>query len=117
MKQEPAWRRYLHFWGPSAERDVDDEFRFHLEAKVEELRANGLGPAEARREAVRQFGPVAGARTECVEIEKTLQRRASRLEFLYGWWGDLRYSVRVLARAKGSTAAAILILAVAIGSS
>lgn len=44
----PAWRRYLRFWGANATKDVDDEFRFHLEMRV----------AQYRREiGVRRFDP------------------------------------------------------------
>jgi predicted permease len=116
MKREAAWRRYLRFWGANPEADVDDEFRFHLETKIEELRARGLSPAEARREALRQFGPVPAARAECIAVSRSLERRASRTEYLSGWYGDLRYAIRVLWKAKTSTAAAILILAVGIGA-
>ncbi len=116
MKREAAWRRYLRFWGPSAEDDVDDEFRFHLETRIQELRAHGLSAEAARREALRQFGPVAAARAECVAISRNRERRVSWIDYLNGWAGDLRYAVRVLRRAKASTAAAILILAVGIGA-
>jgi predicted permease len=116
MKREAAWRRYLRFWGANPEADVDDEFRFHLETKIEDLRARGLSPAEARREALRQFGPVPAARAECIAVSRSFERRASRTEYLSGWYGDLRYAIRVLYKAKTSTAAAILILAVGIGA-
>ena len=52
------WRRYVRFWGPDVDADVDDEVRFHLEMKAAELAARGLPPDEALREARRRFGPV-----------------------------------------------------------
>ena len=116
MKPEPAWRRYLRFWGASPERDVDDEFRFHLDARIDELRASGLGAEEARREAIRSFGPVAPRREECVAIGRSIERRKSWLDYANGWTGDVRYALRVLGNAKASTAATILILAVGIGA-
>ncbi|HTX34490.1 MAG TPA: ADOP family duplicated permease [Bryobacteraceae bacterium] len=111
MKREPAWRRYLRFWGANPAADVDDEFGFHLQTKINALRAAGWSEESARREAVRQFGPVAPVRAECVAISTSHQRRNSWIEYLHGWAGDLRYAVRVLRNAKASTAAAILILA------
>jgi predicted permease len=116
MKPEAAWRRYLRFWGANPEGDVDDEFRFHLETKIDELRTRGLSPQEARREALRQFGPIPAARAECVAVSRSLDKQRSRMEYLNDWYGDLRYAVRVLRKAKASTAAAILILAVGIGA-
>lgn len=116
MKREPAWRRYLRFWGANPEGDVDDEFQFHLETKINELEACGLSAEEARREALRQFGAVAAARAQCVAISKSRERRAALMEYLNGWACDLRYAIRILRKAKASTAAAILILAVGIGA-
>jgi putative ABC transport system permease protein len=116
MKREPMWRRYLRFWGPSAERDVDEEFGFHLETKIEELHAQGFSRQEARREALRQFGPVMAPRAECIAVSRTIEQRAWRIEYVRGWWADLRYAVRVLRKAKASTAAAMVILAVGIGA-
>jgi len=39
-----TWRRYLRFWRPNVERDVDDEMRFHLEMREREYVAAGLSP-------------------------------------------------------------------------
>lgn len=30
MREQPRWRRYLRFWGPDVEADIDDEIRFDL---------------------------------------------------------------------------------------
>jgi len=116
MKPEPAWRRYLRFWGGNPEGDVDDEFQFHLETKIDELRARGLSLEESRREALRQFGPIPAPRAECVAVSRSRDRQRSRTEYLNDWYADLRYAIRVLRKAKASTAAAILILAVGIGA-
>ena len=55
----PVWRRYLTFWRADVARDVDDELRFHLEERTADLIAIGLTPAEARRQALDEFGDVA----------------------------------------------------------
>jgi predicted permease len=117
MKPEPAWRRYLRFWGPDEGSDIDEEFRFHLQAKIDDLVAAGMPPEEARREAERQFGPVRAVRRECHAIAKGRQERASRAEYFAGWFRDLKYAIRVLLRSKASSATAVLILAVGIGAS
>lgn len=116
MKREPAWRRYLRFWGPEPASDVDDELQFHLQTKTEDLIAAGLSPDQARREALRQFGPLLPVRKECREISEGRQEKASRAEYFGGWMRDAKYAVRVLRRSKASSAAAILILAIGIGA-
>ena len=58
MKSEPFWRRYARFFGPDPAADVKDELRFHLEAKSDDLIAQGWSPEAARKEAERQFGDV-----------------------------------------------------------
>ena len=40
------------------ERELDDEVLAHLELAEHDARARGLDPAEARREALRQFGGI-----------------------------------------------------------
>jgi predicted permease len=116
MNREPLWRRYLRFWGQDPEADIRDEFTFHLEAKIDELVAGGMGHAEARQEAERQFGPVRGVQRECYRISKRRQDRVTLAEYFDGWWRDLHYSSRVLRRHKASTAVAVLIFAVGIGA-
>jgi len=34
---EAEWRRYLRFWHPSVDGDLDDELRFHFEERDEAL--------------------------------------------------------------------------------
>src|SRR5689334_10640901 len=56
------WRRYLRFWRPDPEADLDEEFRFHLETEVEELVAAGMTPERARAAALARFGDLDAAR-------------------------------------------------------
>src|SRR5204863_963887 len=99
-KHEPIWRRYLRFWGPAPARDVDDEFEFHIQSKVDELTAAGLPPDEARQEALRRFGPRGSVWEECYMISKRQVDSQSRIEYFAGWWRDLMYAARVLRKAK-----------------
>src|ERR1041385_4938866 len=116
MKHRPAWRRRLRFWGADADADIADEFRFHLQTKIDELRAGGLDAEAPRLEALRQFGPLDAPRAECAAISRESNRRASRWEYFDGCIRDLRYAVRVLLNAKASTLTAVLILSVGIGA-
>ena len=45
--ERPAWRRYLRFFGQDVEADVDDELRFHLEKRTQELVRRGMDPEAA----------------------------------------------------------------------
>ena len=53
MARIPIWRRYARLSGPDPVADVDDELRFHLETKIDDLVAQGWDRDEARREARR----------------------------------------------------------------
>ncbi len=53
----PWWERVQRrFDGERQRRELDGEIEFHLEALVDDLVAEGMDPAAARREAVRRFG-------------------------------------------------------------
>lgn len=90
MPRIQIWRRYLRFWGANPIADVDDEIRFHLETKIQELRESGLSEQDARTEALRQFGNLPSFRTQCEQIGKEQQKKMNRLESLSSWWQDIR---------------------------
>jgi hypothetical protein len=83
------------------ERDLDDELRFHLDARVEDLATRrNLSRQEARRLARLEFGSV--------EKYKEESREARGLRLIDALRGDLRYSVRQLRKYPVFTAAAVL---------
>ena len=87
--REPLWRRYLRFFGPDVDADVDDELRFHLEMRERSYRERGLPDAEARVAARRRFGDFEQhrrtLRRQDVEIEplhqRILEQGRQRVEF------------------------------------
>ncbi|HEX3867528.1 MAG TPA: permease prefix domain 1-containing protein [Gemmatimonadaceae bacterium] len=90
----PRWRRYPRFWRPDVQRDVDDELRFHLEMRLEELTAEGMGEADARTQALGEFGDVVAVRPGFVTIDHRPHRRRARSERLRDAMSDLSYTVR-----------------------
>ena len=97
-------------------RDLDDEVRFHLEARITELRARGLSGSEAEAEALRQFGDIEELRRYCGRVDRQGARRARVLEWLDQMEQDLYHTGRQIRRAPIFAAIAVLTLALGIGA-
>src|SRR5687768_8443453 len=87
---------------------LDEEIRFHVEQQTGKNVAAGMTPGEARRQALIRFGGVERIR------EST--RDVIRPALLQDCVRDLRHSARMLRRAPGFAAAALVTLAVGIGA-
>jgi hypothetical protein len=90
----PLWRRYLRFFGPDPAADVDDEFAFHLEMRIEELRAQGLSPTQARDEALRGFGDIHHVKTICRTLAQEREDAMRRTLWWSDWRHDFRFAIR-----------------------
>src|SRR5215207_651424 len=81
------------FRGDAVDRELDEELRYHVERKTEQLIAQGMPPADARYAALRAFGGV--------ELRKEICRDA-RGPWASVWlerlWQDLRHGVRMLTK-------------------
>ncbi|HWH51724.1 MAG TPA: permease prefix domain 1-containing protein, partial [Gemmatimonadaceae bacterium] len=114
--RQPAWRRYLRFWGRDFTRDLDDELRYHLEARIDEYVAQGLNLSAARAEAARRFGDIDRVRAACTTIESQWQREQTIMDFAHRWMADAGHAVRQLRRNPSLSVAAMLCFALGIGA-
>ena len=89
-------------------RDLDDEIRFHLEARTEDYMREGLSAEEASARARRQFGNPAVVRDASRDL-KLFPRLESILR-------DVSFAARLWRRNKLVTGAALVSLSLAIGA-
>src|SRR5689334_20138131 len=90
------------------ERDMADEFAFHLEARTADLIRHGVSPDEAERRARLEFGAIEAYKDRC--RDERHWRIGDELR------ADWRYAVRMLLRSPGVSVIIIATLAIAIGA-
>ena len=101
-----TWLRFLIFRKKRS--DLDEEIEFHLEQAITTRIATGMDPAEARRQALIEFGAIEPTREECER-----QRPA--------WWigtviQDIHYAFRGFGRNLLFTISVLITLALGIGA-
>jgi len=96
----PGIRRVLRIsWSASdVGREVDEEIRFHLDARTEELVRLGAPTHDARRRALAEYGDVEESKRELARLDRHRLGNERQTELLMSLRDDLRYATRSLAR-------------------
>jgi predicted permease len=102
--------------GRRIDADVDDELRFHLDARVADLVAAGVPPDAARARAAREFGDLDDARRYLRALDRRTEHERRQRETMRELWRDIVYGLRKMRAAPGFTATAIATIAIGIGA-
>lgn len=97
-------------------REVDEELRFHLEGRVDQLVAAGWSRHDAEVEARRMFGDYAAYRREARDIDLTTHQQRRRMDIADVIRREVRQGVRALWRAPAFSFVALATLTLGIGA-
>ena len=87
--------------------DIDDEVAFHLAMRTEALRQEGATAADARAQALREFGDPDRHQEATAPVALVVERRARARRWLEEFAQDSRVGLRLLARSPGFTVDAL----------
>lgn len=92
----------------SVDRELDEEFEFHIEQRITFEIRRGLSSEQARAVALRAMDGIEQRKEECRDMR--------RVNYIEDMFQDLRYAGRALRRSPGFAALAIFIMALGIGA-
>lgn len=113
-RSRPLW--YVRRERKRVQDEIDEEIRFHLQLRVDELVAQGVPTEEARVEALRKFGSVERTRRYCRRQDERKEATIHRHLIIEDLGQDVRIALRGLVHAPILTATIIATVALGIGA-
>ncbi|HTM23985.1 MAG TPA: ABC transporter permease [Vicinamibacterales bacterium] len=111
-----GWKHRLPFFKPDVRADVDDELRFHLDARIAEYESRGYPHAEAVRMARGRFGDPDRVRQALETHDLARVRHTERREYMDQLLHDVRIAMRGLRRTPWFTLTVLATLAIGLGA-
>jgi macrolide transport system ATP-binding/permease protein len=102
------------------EAEIVEELAQHMELLYEELLCDGATAEEAQRAILEEFSENQSLAQEIQQVERTappdsIFLETGRKHMFADFWQDLKFGLRMMGKARGFTAVAILILGLGIG--